>query len=103
MISPLNNEKVHTTWVHLKNMLSERNRMQKSTQCANEVHFKNRRNGSMVEPFGIMMTFIVGERGRVVNRKLHGGHFLGNDGAHIGEEIWKFIKQYTEDVCLLDV
>lgn len=84
-------------------MLSERNRMQKSTQCANEVHFKNRRNGSMVEPFGIMMTFIVGERGRVVNRKLHGGHFLGNDGAHVGEEIWKFIKQYTEDVCLLDV
>ena len=40
-----------------------------------------------MEPFGIMMTFIVGERGRVVNRKLHGGHFLGNDGAHVGEEI----------------
>lgn len=40
-----------------------------------------------MEPFGIMMTFNVGERGTVVNRKLHGGHLLGNDGAHVGVEI----------------
>ena len=41
----------------------------------------------MLEPFGITMSLIVGERGTVVNRKLEGGHFLGNDGAHVGVEI----------------
>lgn len=42
-------------------------------------------------------------RGTVVNGKLHRERFLGNDGAHVGVEIWKFIKRYTEEVRLLDV